>query len=80
MLRFSAVAWQATCGPEFTECNQEAALLFSGIQFRVNLDCSSVLSVAEIIDLSLSVINNNPKLQKANNADMFHSINEKSCR
>ena len=47
MLRFSAVAWQATCGPEFTECNQEAALLLSGIQFRVNLDCSSVLSVAD---------------------------------
>ena len=47
MLRFTAVAWQATCGLEFTECNQEAALLFSGIQFRVNLDCSSVLSVAD---------------------------------
>ena len=47
MLRFSAVAWQATCGPEFTECNQEAALLRSGIQFRVNLDCSSVVSVAD---------------------------------
>ncbi len=47
MLLFSAVAWQATCGPEFTECNQEAALLLSGIQFRVNLDCSSVLSVAD---------------------------------
>ena len=47
MLRFSAVAWQATCGPEFSECNQEAALLFSGIKFRVNLDCSSVLFVAD---------------------------------
>ena len=47
MLRLSAVAWQATCGPEFTECNQEAALLFSSIQFRVNLDCSSVVSVAD---------------------------------
>ena len=47
MLRFSAVAWQATCGPEFSECNQEAALLFSGIQFRLNLDYSSVLSVAD---------------------------------
>ena len=47
ILRFSAVAWQATCGPEFTECNQGAALLLSGIQFRVNLDCSSVLSVAD---------------------------------
>ena len=47
MLHFSAVAWQATCGPEFTECNQEAALLLSGIQFRVNLDCSSLVSVAD---------------------------------
>ena len=47
MLRFSAVAWQATCGREFTACNQEAALLLSGIQFLVNLDCSSVLSVSD---------------------------------
>ena len=47
MLRFSAVAWQATCGRECTACNQEAALLLSGIQFRVNLDCSSELSVAD---------------------------------
>ena len=47
MLRFSAVVWQATCGPEFTECNQEAALSLSGIQFWLNLDCSSVLSVAD---------------------------------
>ena len=47
MLPFYAVAWQATCGPEFTENNQEAALSLSGIQFQVNLDCSSVLSVAD---------------------------------
>ena len=47
MLRFSAVSWQATCGREFTACNQEAALLLSGIQFLVNLDCSSVLSVSD---------------------------------
>ena len=47
MLRFSAVAWQATCGRQFTTCNQEAALLLSGIQFLVNLGCSSVLSIAD---------------------------------
>ena len=47
MLLFSAVAWQATCGREFTACNQEDALLLSGIKFLVNLDCSSVLSIAD---------------------------------
>ena len=36
ILRFSVIAWQATCGPEFTEFNQETALLLSGIQFWVN--------------------------------------------
>ena len=47
ILRFSAVAWQATCELEFADCNQEVALLLSGIQFLVNLGCSSVLSIAD---------------------------------